>query len=195
MALKIAMRMTVPNALACRDRKAWRAWLAAHHDRRKEVWLIFFKKGTGRPSVSYEQAVEEALCFGWIDSIIRGVDGERYAQRFSPRKDEARWSARNIARARKMIADGLMTEAGLGKFRDPAPHVAPASRPGLELAPELLSVLKARRRAHANFLRLTPSQSRLYVGWIMSAKKEETRKRRLAEAVERLEKGLLLGLK
>ena len=187
--------MARPDSVACRDRAAWRAWLAAHHDRRTEVWLVFFKKATGRPTVSYEEAVEEALCFGWIDSIIRRVDEARYAQRFSPRKDAARWSATNIARARKMIGRGLMTEAGLAKFRAPSPHVPPASRPGLELSPELLSVLKARRRAYANFLRLTPSQSRLYVGWIMSAKKEETRRRRLAEAVDRLEQGRPLGMK
>jgi len=189
------MRMPGPDSVACPDRAAWRAWLGAHHAHRRDVWLVFFKKSTGRPTVSYEEAVEEALCFGWIDSVIRRVDEDRYAQRFSPRKDDTCWSAKNIARARKMIGEGLMTEAGLAKFRPPAPHVAPASRPGLELAPELLAVLKARRRAYANFLRLTPSQSRLFMGWIMSAKREETRRRRLAEAVERLEQGRPLGMK
>ncbi len=187
--------MQGPDSVACRDRAAWRAWLAAHHDRRKAVWLLFFKKGTGLPTVSYDEAVEEAVCFGWIDSVIRRVDEARYAQKFTPRTDKARWSAKNVERAGKMIREGLMTEAGLAKFEPGAPHVAPAARPGLALAPELRAALKARRRAWENFDRLPPSQKRLYVGWLMSAKKEETRRRRLAEAIARLEKGLPLGLK
>jgi len=188
-------RMAARDSVSCPDRASWRTWLAAHHDRRTEVWLLFFKKGTGRPTVNYDEAVEEAISFGWIDSVIRRVDDAIYAQKFTPRTNEARWSAKNIERAHKMIREGLMTEAGMTKFRPSAPHVAPAARPDLELAPELRAVLEARPKAFGCFGRLSPSQKRLYIGWIMSAKKEETRKRRLAEAVERLEKGLPLGLK
>ena len=182
------------DSVVCRDRAAWRAWLEAHHSVEKEVWLVFLKKHTKKPTVSYDEAVQETICFGWIDGILKRVDEERYVQKFTPRTDDTRWSAKNIERARKMIREGLMTEAGLVKFRPTAPHAAPASS-GFELAPELLAVLEAHRRAFGNFSRLTPSQRRLYVGWIMSAKKEETRSRRLREAIARLEKGQLLGMK
>jgi len=183
------------DSIACLDRAAWRAWLASHHDRRKGVWLVIYKKATGRPTVSYEEAVEEAVCFGWIDSIIRRVDAERYAQRFSPRTNKTSWSAKNVERARKMVREGLMTEAGLAKFRGATPSVAPASRPGLKLPAAYLAVLKARPRAFENFHRLAPSHRRQYIGWILSAKKEETRLRRLAESMDRLEKGQPLGMK
>ena len=187
--------MKITDRVKCRDRAAWRAWLAANHARRKEIWLVFFKKNTGKPTVSYGEAVDEAICYGWIDSILQRVDGESYAQKFTPRNAGTRWSPTNAERARRMVREGRMTKAGLEKFRGATPHIAPANRPGLELPPELFAILDKSRRARHNFEGLPPSQKRLYIGWILDAKKDETRKRRLAEAVARLEQGLRLGLK
>ena len=187
--------MKITDRVTCPDRAAWRAWLAANHARSKEIWLVFFKKHTGKPTVSYREAVEEAICYGWIDSILQRVDGQSYAQKFTPRGAGTSWSPTNIERARRMVREGRMTEEGLKKFRGATGYTAPANRPGLELPPELSAILLRSRRARDNFEGLPPSQKRLYIGWILDAKKEETRKRRLAEAVARLEQGLRLGLK
>jgi uncharacterized protein YdeI (YjbR/CyaY-like superfamily) len=187
--------VNIGKSLYCRNRAAWHAWLAANHASGNEIWLIFFKKHTGKPTVSYAEAVEEAICYGWIDSILQRVDDETYAQKFTPRNAGTRWSPTNIERARRMVREGRMTSAGLEKFRGAAPRVAPANRSGLELPPELSAILDKSRRARDNFKGLPPSQKRLYIGWILDAKKDETRKRRLAEAVGRLEQGLRLGLK
>jgi uncharacterized protein YdeI (YjbR/CyaY-like superfamily) len=94
------------------DRAAWRAWLESHHERSKGVWLVTFKKSTGRPRVDYDAAVEEALCFGWVDSKSRSVDDERTSLYFTPRKAKSSWSESNVARVEKLEADGLMHEAG-----------------------------------------------------------------------------------
>jgi uncharacterized protein YdeI (YjbR/CyaY-like superfamily) len=185
----------IGETLYCRDRAAWRAWLAANHRLEKQVWLVYYRKQAGKPTLTYQDAVEEALCFGWIDSIIKRVDDERYAQRFTPRGTGTRWSPTNVERARRMVREGRMTETGLEKFRGANPHIAPANRAGLELPPELSAILHKSRRARDNFERLPPSEKRLYIGWILDAKKDETRKRRLAEAIGRLAQGLRLGLK
>ena len=91
----------------------WRTWLERNHDAQSEVWLVFYKKHTGKPTIPYDSAVEEALCFGWIDSIIKRVDNERYVRKFTPRKGRSIWSKLNKKRASKMIREGRMTEAGL----------------------------------------------------------------------------------
>ena len=110
------------NRVACADRDRWRRWLQENHDARTEVCLVFFKKGTGKPSVSYREAVEEALCFGWIDGIRKSIDEERYAQRFTPRKSGSRWSPLNIELAEKMITEGKMTPAGQAAFEKRIPY-------------------------------------------------------------------------
>jgi uncharacterized protein YdeI (YjbR/CyaY-like superfamily) len=179
------------------DRAAWRAWLAANGSATRELWLIFCKKHTGMPCVSYDEAVEEALCFGWIDGLMKRMDDDRYAQRFSPRKPGSSWSELNKARVRKMVAAGRMTPAGLATVTFPldpaedasAPRTAPA------LTDDLLARLQADEAAWANFSRLAPSHRRQYVGWIMDAVKPETRLRRLEEAIARLAAGQPLGMK
>jgi uncharacterized protein YdeI (YjbR/CyaY-like superfamily) len=94
-------------------RDEWRAWLAEHHDTEREVWLVSYKKHTGRPQIPYDDAVEEALCFGWIDSLVKTIDDERFAQKFTPRKEKSNWSESNKRRVRKLVREGRMTEAGL----------------------------------------------------------------------------------
>lgn len=96
-----------------KDRKAWRAWLQKHHAKEPGVWLIYYKKGSGKTRVSYDDAVEEALCFGWIDSTIKPVDEHKYLQKFTPRKTKSVWSALNKKRVEKLIEQKLMTPAGM----------------------------------------------------------------------------------
>jgi len=105
--------MRPAETLLVSSRDEWRAWLAENHDRQPAVWLVFFKGRAAAAGISYEDAVEEALCFGWIDSSVRRIDDERYAQRFSPRKRKSAWSDSNIQRVRKLIREGRMTPAGL----------------------------------------------------------------------------------
>jgi uncharacterized protein YdeI (YjbR/CyaY-like superfamily) len=182
------------------NRGDWRAWLQANGGKEKEVWLVFFKRHTGKKRLEYGDAVEEALCFGWIDSTIRRLDEERYAQKFTPRKTGSGWSDLNIARAKKMIAAGLMTPAGIAVF-DPAllrrrPVPSPAKAAGKRPIPEYIAAaLVADARARAFFESLAPSYRRLYLGWVDSAKKEETRQRRLAEMLATLRSGRKLGMK
>ncbi len=187
--------MKITESICCRDREEWRAWLAAHHRAGKEIWLVFFKKHTEKPTVSYEEAVEEAVCFGWIDGILQRLDEERCARKFTPRSAKSKWSPSNVERARRMVRKGRMTEAGLEKFRDARIGVSPPARKDLRLPDALAAKFEANPRAFACFNGLPESQRRLYVGWILSAKKEATRLRRLTEAIGRLEKGERLGLK
>lgn len=99
------------------SRDQWRAWLEKNHRRLAGIWMIFFKKHTGKKSISYDDAVEEALCFGWVDSLVRRLDEERYIQKFTPRKEKSTWSKSNKDRMEKLIKQGCMTEAGLAKIR------------------------------------------------------------------------------
>jgi uncharacterized protein YdeI (YjbR/CyaY-like superfamily) len=110
-------QMNQPTTLHVTTRNEWRAWLAEHHDTEKEVWLISYKKHTGRPQIPYDEAVEEALCFGWIDSLVKTIDEERFAQKFTPRKMKNNWSESNKRRVKKLVREGRMTQAGLSKIK------------------------------------------------------------------------------
>jgi uncharacterized protein YdeI (YjbR/CyaY-like superfamily) len=181
-----------------RDRERWRAWLAAHHAREKEVWLLFYKKHTGRASVNMDEAICEALCFGWIDSGIQRVDDDRFGLRFTPRTENAKWSALNKARAARMIAEGRMTAAGRAKAGDleAKPTAVPPRLPKeLPPPPDLVAALRRTPDAWRHFQALAPSYRRRYVGWILIAKKEDTRRRRIEEAVRLLARGEKLPLK
>jgi uncharacterized protein YdeI (YjbR/CyaY-like superfamily) len=170
------------------DRETWRGWLEQHHADEKEVWLIFYKAHTKKPCISYEESVEEALCFGWIDSVVQRIDEDRYAQKFTPRRMDSAWSESNKRRVAKVIAEGRMTPAGLAKITYPldAPLPAPAKKEFV--VPEWISVgLQASPLAWTNFSKLPPSHQKRYVNWLSSAKKEETRQRNLQKAVRMLE--------
>jgi uncharacterized protein YdeI (YjbR/CyaY-like superfamily) len=192
------------NTFFAPDRAAWRAWLAEHSSREgeadsevSEVWLIFTKSHTGQPCIDYEAAVEEALCFGWIDSLIQRIDDQRYARKFNVRKDYATWSESNRRRLRKLAHEGRLPADLLARI--PAEvfdeSVPGPRRPDRSMPDWLEGVLRANPAAWATYQRLAPSHQRTYLGWIMSAKRQETRERRAAEAVRRLEQGLELGLK
>jgi uncharacterized protein YdeI (YjbR/CyaY-like superfamily) len=190
--------MGIAKTLYVTTRDEWRAWLTSHHVSETEVWLIYYKKHTGQPRIAYDVAVEEALCFGWIDSIVKKIDDDKFAQKFTPRRDHTNWSALNRRRLRKLIHEGRMTEIGLAKvdptaLTEEAPATASKSKPTLPRVVQL--ALMASPKAWENFQRLAPSYRRNYIAWIMDAKKEETRDRRLREAVKLLEQNKKLGLK
>jgi len=106
-------KVEITQTLYMPDRDEWRRWLADHHRTEREAWLLFYKKHTGKTGISYEDAVEEGLCFGWIDSLAQRIDDEKYAQKFSPRKPKSNWSESNKQRVRRLLREGKMTEAGL----------------------------------------------------------------------------------
>jgi len=171
---------------------AWRKWLAAHHGAEAEVWLVFYKRDTGRPTIAYEDAVNEALCYGWVDSLIKRLDDERYARKFTPRTADSRWSTANRQRYEKLKAAGRLAPAGVS--RPPTARSGDAPRP--EGVPDYIQgALREHAAAWANFEKLPPSHKRLYVAWIDSAKREETKLRRLQRAVRMLEAGEKIGLK
>lgn len=99
--------MEVTESLYVKNRKEWRAWLENNHQSKKEIWLIYYKKHTGKPSIPYSDAVEEAICFGWIDGQIKSLDEEKYTQRYTPRKPKSAWSEINIERAKRMISEEM----------------------------------------------------------------------------------------
>jgi uncharacterized protein YdeI (YjbR/CyaY-like superfamily) len=192
--------MELGRTLYVATRSEWRKWLQKHHATETEIWLIYYKKHTGVPRISYNDAVEEALCFGWIDSLVKRVDSETYAQKFTPRKPKSKWSELNKRRVKKMIRDGLMTAAGLSKI-DKAlltkkEKVAPRiSGKTVIISGKLRADLKKNTAAWVNFNNLAPSYQRLYIKWITSAKRDETYRRRLEEAVELLKQNKKLGMK
>jgi uncharacterized protein YdeI (YjbR/CyaY-like superfamily) len=181
------------------DREQWRNWLSEHYNGEAGVWLIFYKKDTHKPTIDYEDAVEEALCFGWIDSIIKKIDEARYVRKFTPRKDKSRWSALNRKRANKMIKEGRMTDIGFAKIKtakkkglwekDGRPQIS------FDVPPKLAKALAQNKKAKENFDKLTSSYRKQYIGWIVVAKRAETKKRRIEESIALLEKGKKLGMK
>jgi uncharacterized protein YdeI (YjbR/CyaY-like superfamily) len=184
--------MELRKTLHVTSREAWRAWLAKHGRSEKEVWLIFYKKHTDRPRIAYDDAVEEAICFGWIDSIVKRVDDEKYAQKFTPRRDASRWSALNRRRLRKLMREGRMTEAGLAKVDSvTAREVASprATADDVDVPRFVKQALMANPKAWRNLQSLSPSRRRAYVRLITDARKEETRTRRVREAIALLEQG------
>ena len=171
------------------DRDKWRAWLKKNHKTKKEIWLIYYKKHTGKPRIPYDDAVEEALCFGWIDSTVKRLDDEKYAQKFTPRNTRSVWSELNIKRARKMIEENKMTQAGLLKCKDVLKGAAkkPKSKPQkmeIVIPTDLKKALTKNKKAQKNFKNFAPSYKRMYIGWINSAKKKETKEKRITRVVE-----------
>lgn len=181
------------------DRDQWRQWLSEHHAAEAGIWLIFYKRATSRPTIEYGAAVEEALCFGWIDSIIKRVDAEKYVRKFTPRNERSDWSKLNKERVAKMIKSGRMTEAGLVKIRAAKKNGSwnedgktPRS-PGVP--PEFAEALAGNKEAKERFDKLAPTYRRHYLGWISAAKRSETRMRRIGESIALLQEGKKLGMK
>jgi len=166
----------------------FRAWLEQHHESEKEVFVGMYKKHTGKQTMSWSQAVDEALCFGWIDSVMRRLDDERHAQRFTPRKRGSHWSKVNVAKVAELQAAGRMRAAGIAAFE--ARTEANTGRASFErdepaaFAPEQEAQLRANAAAWEWFSSATPSYRRTATHWVVSAKREDTRARRLATLIE-----------
>ena len=187
--------------LRVETRDAWRAWLAAHHASESEIWLVFHKAHTGQSSVPYGETVEEALCFGWIDSLIKRLDDDRYARKFTPRRLGSVWSEINKKRVEKVLAEGLMTDAGtifVSEAKASGEWDRKQVRPSMstdELPIELSEALETHPVASETFYALAATYQKQYIQWIATAKRTDTRQRRTSEAIEKLERGERLGLK
>jgi uncharacterized protein YdeI (YjbR/CyaY-like superfamily) len=189
--------MKQQNTFRAKDRGSWRAWLAENHASEEVVWVVFPKKHTGESCMSYEESVEEALCYGWIDSIVKRIDDTTYARKFTPRTDTENWSELNKRRLAKCIKEGRMTEAGLAKIgHSNAKQPMRPARPKVVPAPSFMTnALKRNPQAWKNFKALAPSHQRHYTLWITLAKRDETREKRLNEAINLLTQNKKLGLK
>jgi uncharacterized protein YdeI (YjbR/CyaY-like superfamily) len=168
------------------SRQELRFWFEYHHAAAPELWVGFYKAHTGRKGVSYLEAVEEALCFGWIDTTVRRIDADRYANRFTPRRPGSRWSRENRERFRALSRLGQVTEAGRVAFKRTASSARAysyESRPR-SLAPELLQRLRSNPAAWRYFSSRPPGYRRLAAFWVMSAKRAETQERRLSVLID-----------
>lgn len=177
----------------------WRAWLQQHHASESQVWLLFYKQDQRMPSIAYEAAVEEALCFGWIDSVIRKIDEASYARKFTPRKENSKWSESNKKRVAKLIASQRMAEDGLAKIEAAKKNGMwdKPDRPSIDLKmpADFAGALTASPKANAFFAQLAPSYQKQYLAWIAVARRRETRENRIAASIALLEKGEKLGMK
>ena len=182
------------ETLDVRARKDWRQWLKQNHDSISEIWLVFHKSHTGVECLGYDEAVEEALCFGWIDSIVRRLDDDRYARKFTPRTADSKWSTINRRRYLDLESRGLLASPGVKRPPASRTHDSP-TRSVSSLPAYIEEALRASPRAWRHFELLAPSYRRAYIAWIDSAKKDETRQKRLHEALGLLAAGKKLGLK
>ncbi|HEV8338485.1 MAG TPA: YdeI/OmpD-associated family protein [bacterium] len=161
------MKAPKGRLLYVKTRKAWRSWLARHHRTAPEVWLVYYRKHTGKPRIPYSDAVEEALCYGWIDSTQRTINADCFAQRFTPRKPSSRWSEMNKERARRLIRQGKMTTAGLAALKG---ALDAGTRGRLAVAPDIRRALQRQPRVWNNFQKFPRSYRRIRIGWIEAAR-------------------------
>jgi uncharacterized protein YdeI (YjbR/CyaY-like superfamily) len=165
----------------------FRAWLEEHHASAKELWVGFHKKSTGKPSITWPEAVDQALCFGWIDGIRKSVDSDSYMNRFTPRRPRSNWSAVNIARVKELTAAGLMRPAGIAAFEKRTEEnsaVYSYEQKDVQLGEEYERQFRANRAAWTYFQAQPPWYRRTASRWVTGAKREETRRKRLAALIE-----------
>lgn len=158
--------MKIGKTLYVWRREDLRKWLAKNHSKEKEIWLIFYKKASGKPRISYDDAVEEALCFGWIDSIVKSVDSESFAQRLTPRRPRSNLSQLNIERIRKLIATKQMTDAGLTALQGIYDHASY----NFEIPKDILRALMKDEQIFSNFQKFPKSYQRIRIGFIEGAR-------------------------
>jgi uncharacterized protein YdeI (YjbR/CyaY-like superfamily) len=168
--------MNVTQTLYVTNPKDWRKWLKQNYKTEKEIWLVYYKKTSGKPRIEYNNAVEEALCFGWIDSTVRKLDEERFAQRFTPRKPGSGYSQANKERLRKLIADGKVMKDVLALLGDLANELAEQK---LEIPDDILKAIKSNKEAWRNFQEFSDGYKRIRVAFIDGARNrpDEFRKR------------------
>ena len=176
-----------------KSRKAWRVWLEKHHASSKGVWLVYAKKHSGLPSLTYNDAVEEALCFGWIDNKINPIDETFYMQVFTPRKVKSAWSALNKARVERVVAAGLMTAAGLAAVKAAKNSGAWNATKHIEeltIPPDLKKALKANPDASRYWVSYSPSRRKGVLYRLAGAKRPETRARYLEDIIKNMARNL-----
>ena len=175
------------NLLYVTTRAEWRAWLEAHYQTEQEVWLVFYKKHSGKPRIPYNDAVEEALCFGWIDSIVRTIDEDRYSQRFSPRKPKTPYSQANKERLRELIRQGKVIEEVVATLGD-------LDEEPFEIPPDILQAIQANPQAWENFQAFSPAYIRIRVAFIDVARSRPAEfEKRLRYFIEMSAKNKLFG--
>ena len=177
---------------------AFRRWLARHHESERELWVGFYKKSSGRPSVTWPESVDEALCFGWIDGLRKTLDADSYAIRFTPRRRGSVWSLVNTRRAKELVRAGRMKPAGLKAFEQRDPEKSRMysfeQREAARLSPHAETLFKAHRAAWTFFESRPPSYRRAAIWWVVSAKREETRASRLDTLIRDSAAGRKIGL-
>jgi uncharacterized protein YdeI (YjbR/CyaY-like superfamily) len=185
-----------------RNREEFRNWLQKKHDKSSGIWMVFYKKHTNTGCIKYPEALEEALCFGWIDSIVKKIDDDRYARKITPRKDTKKWSELNKKIVTGLIQRGKMTEAGLKKIGySSETGVQNGKNPShknsgeFEVPDFIIRELAGNEPALINFNKLAPSHKKYYILWITNAVKKETVQKRLKESIELLKQNKKLGLK
>lgn len=186
--------MRTPNHfLQFADRQEWRLWLEKHHQDETQIWLVIYRSKFRDQGLDLEAAVEEALCFGWIDSTLNTFDEKCYLLRFSPRKDNSIWSISNIQRAEELTRAGRMTEAGLltiEQAKDNGQWQAAIQRERVDLIPDdLESVLRGVPGGLDTYQALPDSRKKQLIFWLQSAKREETRKRRIKSIIDEVLRG------
>lgn len=180
------------------DRNEWRSWLEQNWSSEKEIWLIYYKKHVRKKSILYDEAVREALCFGWIDSLVKRIDDERYRQKYTPRKTKSNWSESNKRRVEELIDRGLMTPAGMAAVKAAKDNGSWNNLKDVDDFPvepqDLIDALAENPPAEENYFNFPLSTKKQYVGWLKSAKRPETRARRIREIVLRSEAGKKAGI-
>lgn len=184
--------MNIGRKLYVTTAAQWRAWLQKNHATAREVWLIYYKAGSGKPRIAYNDAVEQALCFGWIDSTSKAIDTHRFAQRFSPRRDLTNWSQHNIERMHRMIASGQMTPAGLAAYRY---HTPLSKTKRLVIPPDIGAALKADPVIWKNFRSFPASYQRIRIANIEYYRSHgrESFMRRLNHFLKKTKEGKRVG--
>ncbi|MEN8230207.1 MAG: YdeI/OmpD-associated family protein [Bacteroidota bacterium] len=180
--------------------EAWRDWLKENHNKEEVIWLVYKKKSEGEVPFDYSMSLDEALCFGWVDSLLRTIDEQEYMRKFTPRKPTSTWSEHNKKRVERLIREGRMTKAGMKTIevarkngmwdRGVNPPEVNDEIPGV-----LLQVFQNRSKARDNYFMMSNSCQRQYNIWINMAKRAETIRKRVEESIRKLEKGEELGLK
>jgi len=184
--------------LYVKTREEWRKWLEENHSTTDEVWLIYYKKPSGKPRIPYLDAVEEALCFGWIDGKIKRINEDYFIQRFTPRRPGSRWSKYNMERVQKLVKEGQMKPAGLEAFKkalEKPELIYDNKSDGDPVIPDdLMNAFSNNSLAYNNFLKFSLSSRRIYIDWLNSAKKAETRPKRIEKIVGMAEKNMRPGM-
>jgi uncharacterized protein YdeI (YjbR/CyaY-like superfamily) len=191
--------MQITNPKHFKSRTEFRKWLEKNHDKQKELWILFYKVHTNKKSLRYAEAVEESLCFGWIDGIVKRIDDEKHAQRYTPRNPKSIWSKVNKERAKRMIDAGKMTDAGLTKIKEAKKNgwwqkAYTTSRRDYEMSAEMKNVLMSDKQAWTNFQNFGQGAQNTYIFYVNYAKREETKKKRIQLILERAKKNMPPGI-